>query len=112
MPSDEINYRILKLLEENSSISQRELAKSLGVSVGKVNYCVRALLDKGWMKVRNFRNSQNKLAYSYLVTPAGIDGKARLTLRFLQRKIGEYERITAEIEQLRREVQSNVEIGD
>src|SRR5258706_293999 len=67
--TDEIRYQLLRYLEENPEASQRELARHLGVSVGKVNYCLRALIEKGWLKMRNFRNSKNKLAYAYAVTP-------------------------------------------
>ena len=102
--TDDIHYRILKYIEENPDTSQRELARALGVSLGKVNYCVRALVDKGWVKVRNFRNSDNKLAYAYVLTPKGINQKAVITVNFLKRKMAEYETIKKEIEQLRREV--------
>lgn len=98
--SDEIHYRLLNLLEEHPQASQRQLAEALGISLGKTNYCVRALLEKGWIKANNFKNSQNKLAYAYLLTPSGIDAKARITARFLKRKIAEYEALKTEIEQL------------
>lgn len=100
---DEIHLRLMKAIESNPQATQRELAEALGVSLGKANYCLRALVDKGWVKVRNFRASPNKLAYAYLLTPAGLDGKARLTVRFLKRKLDEYDLLRAEIEQLRRE---------
>ena len=73
-------------------------------SVGKINYCLNALIDKGWVKVRNFRNSQNKLGYAYLLTPRGIERKAAITVQFLRRKLAEYEALKAEIAQLRREI--------
>ena len=104
MIGDEISYGLFKLLEANPDIPQREAAKRLGVSLGKVNYCVRALIHKGWIKSNRFRNSDKKLAYRYLLTPRGLEQKAVLTARFLRIKIGEYERLRAEIEQLRREV--------
>lgn len=104
MLDDSTRYRLLKLLQERPQVSQRELAQELGVSLGKANYCLRALIEKGWVKARNFRNNNNKLGYSYLLTPSGIEAKARATVSFLQRKMDEYERITAEIENLRREV--------
>ena len=100
----EIHYKILKILEQNPDISQRELARELGVSLGKANYCLRALADKGWIKINNFRNSQNKLAYAYLLTPQGMKQKAEITLHFLQRKISEFEAIKREIEELQREL--------
>lgn len=84
-------------------MSQREIARELGISLGKANYCLKALLEKGWIKARNFRNSHNKLAYSYLLTPRGIENKARLTLAFLERKREEFESIRKEIELLSRE---------
>lgn len=109
--TDEIRYRLLKLLEQNPELSQRDLAEALGISVGKVNYCLRAFIDKGWVKVRNFRNSRKKLAYSYLLTPRGIEEKAKVTYLFLRRKIREYEQLTEEIETLRVEVGSTQSRG-
>jgi len=102
--SDDIHYRLLKLLEERPDASQRQLADALGFSLGKINYCVKALLDKGWVKAQNFKNSKNKLAYAYVLTPSGIDAKARITARFLKRKMAEYEALKAEIAQLQAEV--------
>jgi EPS-associated MarR family transcriptional regulator len=109
MPSRQIklqedtNFRVLRLLQDNPNITQRELAKALGISLGGLNYCLRALLDKGWVKVHNFQRSERKLAYAYLLTPAGIAQKAALTGRFLKRKMEEYEALKAEIESLRHE---------
>jgi EPS-associated MarR family transcriptional regulator len=103
MLSEEVRYRLLKLLEPNPHLSQREVAKELGISLGKVNYCLRALSDKGWIKAANFKNSRNKSAYMYLLTPRGIEEKTRVTARFLQRKVREYEALRTEIEQLRNE---------
>lgn len=102
--SDDVHYRLLKLLAERPEISQRGLAEALGVSLGKINYCVKALLDQGWVKATNFRNSHNKLAYAYLLTPSGIDAKSRITVRFLKRKIEEYEILKTEIASLQAEV--------
>jgi EPS-associated MarR family transcriptional regulator len=99
--SDEVRYRILKLLEENPRLSQRELARELGMSLGRANYCLQSLIGKGWIKVANFKNSRNKAAYMYLLTPRGIQRKAEVTLRFLQRKTREYEELRAEIERVR-----------
>lgn len=104
--ADEQHLRVLRLLEANPDMSQRELAEALGVSVGKTNYCIRALVDKGLLKMKNFRNSQNKVAYAYLLTPAGIAAKAELTARFLKRRMAEYEQLKQEIEQLQDELKS------
>ena len=101
---DEIHYRILKHVESNPEISQRELAQKLGVSLGKTNYCLKALVDVGWIKIRNFRNSENRLAYTYILTPQGIVGKATTTLQFLRWKLAEYEAIKAQIEELKSEL--------
>ncbi len=104
MLDDETRYRLLKLLQANPALSQRQLADALGVSVGKTNYCLRALLDKGLVKVKNFRDSSNKLAYAYYLTPKGAREKVRATAEFLQIKLQEYEQVQREIEELKREV--------
>jgi EPS-associated MarR family transcriptional regulator len=101
---DENHLRVLRLLEANPRMNQRDLAEAMGVSLGKTNYCLKALLGKGLIKMQNFRNSQNKLAYTYLLTPSGIVEKSNLTARFLKRKIMEYESLKQEIESLKREV--------
>jgi len=103
MLTDEYRYRILKLLEADPQASQRKLADQLGISLGRVNYCLKALIDKGLLKVNNFRNSANKRAYLYLLTPTGIEEKARVTARFLRRKLDEYEALKRELEELQRE---------
>lgn len=103
---DEVRYKLLKTLEEKPEATQRELADQLGVSVGKINYCLAALIEKGQIKVRNFTNNKNKAAYAYLLTPKGIKEKAQVTIRFLKCKINEYEVLKEEIEQLKREVNS------
>ena len=103
MFDDNTSYGLLKTLENNPGLSQRDLAKRLGISLGKVNFCLNALVTKGCLKVRNFRNSDNKLAYAYLLTPQGIEEKARITVRFLKLKMQEYEQLRAEIEELERE---------
>lgn len=105
MLSDEMRYRLMRVLESNPEMSQREVARELGISLGKVNYCLQALIQKGWVKAANFKSSQNKAAYRYLLTPRGIDEKARLTVRFLQAKMLEYEELGAEIERMRREAE-------
>ena len=101
---EESHLKVLRLLEDNPHMNQRELAHALGVSLGMTNYCLRALLEKGLVKIQNFRNSGNRLAYAYLLTPAGFAAKAELTTRFLKFKMAEYERLKAEIEVLQREV--------
>ena len=106
MLDERTRYRLLKLLEENPELSQRRIAEELGVSVGKTNHCLRALLDKGLLKVRNFRDSQNKLAYAYYLTPKGAKEKVRTTVGFLKRKLAEYEGLEREIEELKREVRA------
>lgn len=105
MFDDNIGYGLLKKLENNPALSQRALAKQLGVSLGKINYCLNALVEKGCLKVNNFRNSDNKLAYTYLLTPHGVDEKARITVRFLRCKVQEFERLSAEIDELKREAE-------
>jgi EPS-associated MarR family transcriptional regulator len=101
MLTDEVRYKLLKLLNENPGMSQRDVARELGLSLGRVNYCLRALIEKGFVKTASFKNSQNKSAYLYLLTPSGIQHKARVTTRFLQWKLREYEQLRAEIESLR-----------
>ncbi len=103
MLNDEFQYKIMKRLEEDPEISQRELARDLGISLGKVNFCLKALVEKGFVKAGNFRNSSNKNAYAYLLTPRGIEEKARITLAFLRYKLSEYEALQQEIENLKRE---------
>ena len=97
---DDVRFRVLRVLQDEPDLSQREIAVRLGVSLGAVNYCLRALTEKGQVKVRNFRSSDNKLRYAYILTPGGIAEKARLTGAFLARKVAEYEALRAEIEAL------------
>lgn len=104
MLTDEIRYKVIRVLEANPEMSQRELARELGISLGKANYCLQALVSKGWIKVANFRNSQNKAGYMYLLTPHALEQKAGLTMRFLQVKMREYETLRAEIKEIRRAV--------
>ena len=104
MLSDDLRYRLLKLLAEEPQISQRDLAKRLNISVGRTNFCMSALVDKGLVKIDNFRKAGNKLAYAYLLTPQGIEEKARITVNFLKRKMSEYAVLQCEIETLRQEV--------
>ena len=105
MFDDDTSYGLLKTLESNPGLSQRDLAKHLGISLGKVNFCLNALIEKGCLKVNNFRNSENKLAYAYLLTPHGIEEKSRITVRFLKYKLQEYEQLRAEIKELKREAE-------
>lgn len=100
---DEITYKLLKSIEENPNQSQRELSKSLGISLGKLNYCLKALIGKGLVKANNFRKNPNKTDYLYLLTPEGVEEKARVTVRFLKRKMQEYEQLKREIKALQRE---------
>ena len=101
---EENHLKVLRLLEANPQLSQRELADALGVSLGKTNYCLKALLGKGFVKMQSFKKSQNKLAYAYLLTPTGVTEKAGLTVRFLARKVAEFESLTLEIEALKAEM--------
>lgn len=98
-------YKLLKLLENNPNMNQRELAQAMGVSLGKINYCLKALMEKGHVKFKNFHRNEDKRTYAYLLTPKGIQEKARVTVAFLQRKLVEYETIQVEIEELRKEVE-------
>ena len=97
-------FRVMRILQDTPNISQRELAEKLGVSVSGLNYCLKALIDKGWVKIQNFSKNNNKLGYSYLLTPTGIAEKASLTSRFLQRKMQEYEALKQEIKHIKQEV--------
>ena len=98
-------FRVMRILQENPDLTQRELAEKLGVSVGGLNYCLKALMDKGWVKMQNFQNSKNKFKYVYLLTPQGIAERVALTSRFLDRKMQEYEALKAEIESLRQDAE-------
>ena len=93
-------FRVLRILQSSPDLTQREIAQLLGVSTSGLNYCLNALIDKGWVKVHNFSESKNKFGYVYLLTPSGITEKTALTGRFLQRKLLEYEALRAEIESL------------
>ena len=99
--TDPQRLEILKLLQAQPQMSQRDLAQAMGVSLGKANYCLKALMDKGLVKLENFRNNPDKRQYAYLLTPAGIEERTRITLAFLRRKVVEYETLEREIEELR-----------
>ena len=103
----ETYLKVLRLLEANPKMSQREMAAALGVSLGKTNFCLKALLDKGLLKMQNFQSSKRKLAYAYLLTPAGIAEKSLLTGRFLRYKLKEYELLKCEIAALQQETSQN-----
>lgn len=105
MLDETTHYGLLKTLEENPGLSQRDLAKRLGVSLGKVNFCLNALVAKGSIKINNFRNNENKLAYAYLLTPRGVEEKARITVGFLKHKMEEYEQLKKVIEELKLEAE-------
>ncbi|MDO8463815.1 MAG: MarR family EPS-associated transcriptional regulator [Gallionella sp.] len=104
---EDLHYKLLKVLQDNPDLSQRRLAQELGISLGKTNYCLRALIEKGWVKANNFRRSTNKVAYAYLLTPHGIEARARATVQFLKRKVAEHEALANEIELLRDEVKQS-----
>jgi len=95
---------LLRKIHENPQLSQRELSTSLGLSLGKVNFLIKALMEKGFIKAHNFKNSKNKIAYWYFLTPVGMEEKARITYRFLKRKMAEYEKLETEIRQLQDEI--------
>lgn len=98
---EDTHFRILRLLEEAPKSSQREISNVLGISLGGVNFCLKALVEKGHIKTRNFRASNNKLRYAYILTPSGISAKTALTGRFLKRKMAEYEVLKVEIARLK-----------
>lgn len=102
--TDELQHKIFKIIAENPQINQRELSRKLGISLGKANYCLKALMEKGWVKAQNFKNNKNKLSYAYLLTPSGIEQKAAVTLRYLKRKMEEYDQLKQAVEELKKEV--------
>jgi len=101
---EDTHFRVMRILQENPDLTQRELAERVGVSVGGLNYCLKALMEKGLVKMKNFSNSKNKFGYVYVLTPRGMAEKAAITHRFLQRKVEEYEALKAEIQALQCEV--------
>ena len=104
MKKKETDFNLLSRIEKNPNYTQRKLSTDMVISLGKVNYCMRRLIEKGWVKAHNFNNNENKSAYVYLLTPKGIDEKARLTYHFLQRKMDEYDQLKKEITSLKKEV--------
>lgn len=109
---EEISHRILGILETEPEISQRELAGKLGISLGRTNFVLKSLLEKGWVKTRNFKNSKNKWAYAYFLTPEGIVEKGRVTARYIKRKVAEYESLKQEVEHLKKQYGDYFEDGD
>ena len=107
MLSEEVRFRLFRLLEANPRASQRELARELGISLGKVNYCIKALMEMGLVKATNFKNAKHKAAYMYLLTPRGIQEKAEVTASFLQRKMQEHDALKDEIEEIRKQAGDN-----
>ena len=101
---DSNRLQLLRLLAENPRRSQRELSRHMGVALGSVNYCLTGLIDKGYIKLENFRHADNRLAYTYNLTPAGIEAKLHLTYRFLKRRLKEYAEIRQEIQTLSTEL--------
>jgi EPS-associated MarR family transcriptional regulator len=101
---EDVRFRMMRLLEANPEMSQRQIARELGISLGGVNYCLNALVEKGLVKIENFRTSPAKLRYAYMLTPKGLREKARLTRGFLRRKMAEYETLKAEIESIEAEL--------
>ena len=106
MSKQELEYKVLKFIEKNPNITQRQLAKELDVSLGKTHYLISSLIKVGWVKLDNFKRSDNKMGYMYLLTPTGINEKTKITKTFLARKENEYQQLRREIEQLKSEVQS------
>ena len=106
MPNQQSKYQLLKSLEQDANLTQRQLSEELGISLGKVNYCLKSLIQRGFVKINNFKNSNHKLQYSYLLTPKGIEEKTKLTIEFLKVKTEEYEELKKEVEKI-----TNVETG-
>ena len=100
MPNQQNKYQLLKSLEQDANLTQRQLSKELGISLGKVNYCLQSLIQKGFIKINNFKNSKHKIQYSYLLTPKGVAEKTKLTISFLKVRTKEYEELKKEVEKL------------
>jgi EPS-associated MarR family transcriptional regulator len=110
--NDDTLFWTLKVLQENPGVTQRTLAKEVGINVSTINFCLKALVENGWIKMGNFSKNPDKLSYAYLLTPTGVAEKAVLTRRFLQRKMAEYERLRGEIEALQLEADPEIAISD
>jgi len=101
----EIRYRLLKILTEEPQLGQREMARKMGISLGKVNFCVSELAAKGWIKITRLKNARKKIPYIYMLTPKGLEEKGKLTVRFSKTKLAEYEEIKKQVEELHNEIQ-------
>lgn len=110
MNNQELEYNVLKILEQQPDLTQRQLAKELGISLGKTHYLIKSLIEVGWVKIDNFQHSDNKLGYAYLLTPKGVIEKAGITLQFLVRKQQEYTQLQKEIAQLQEEVRQQQDL--
>ena len=110
--TEERHLKALRLLEQNPEMTQRELAEALGISVGSANYCLKALVERGWVKLENFQNSRRKLGYLYILTPAGIRKKAALLSHFLRQKNLEYLQLRKEIEMLEQDMKELTKLTD
>jgi len=103
MNDNQDNFNILRMILKNSKISQREMSKELGISLGKINFCLKGLKEKGFIKINNFKKNKNKLNYMYLLTPKGISEKTKLTINFMRRRMKEYEELRKEYEESHKE---------
>ncbi len=103
--NQQVKLQLLKLLAENSKLSQRDLSREMGVSLGKVNFCLTGLIDKGCIKLEGFKNARNRFRYAYILTPGGIEEKLKLTALFLKRKMEEYSEIKQQIQELSRDLE-------
>ena len=101
------HYQVMHILQKNPQLTQRELSRELGLSLGKLHYCLNALIDKGWIKIVNFTQSNTKHRYLYLITPQGVYEKAQMTKEFMNRKIKEYEALRLEIDALKNEIMTS-----
>lgn len=108
---EDVRFRVLHLLQENPEMSQRDIAATVGISVGGVHYCLNALIEKGLIKLGNFSASQDKRRYTYILTPKGLSEKAALTSRFLKRKMEEYEALKEEIDALQNEMELGADMA-
>jgi EPS-associated MarR family transcriptional regulator len=102
---NEDDFKLLRLIESSPEISQREISKKSGLSLGKVNYCLKSLAEKGWIKIKRFSKSEHKIGYIYMLTPYGVKTKSSMTIDFLGRKLAEYEALQNEIDSLKNELE-------